>query len=347
MQYREIGSTGLRVSEIGFGTGGSAGLMVQGSFEDQLQAIERAVDLGINYFDCSPDYGSGVSEENLGKVLRELKVQDPVITTKVEVRAENLDDIAGHIERSVDASLKRLGRDQVDIVQIHNGPVAQRPNLQGRAYNILGIEDYLAPNGAIEGLQRIQRSGKTRFIGFICRGNDGPQVKQLIDTGLFHLINVVYTMMNPSAVIKPPPAMTIDTDYGQVIPYAREHGVGAALYSPLAGGLLTDQILAGGEAHPLARGPRAEAGSEARERLLRRAGELRFLSPDGKSMARAATRFNLMEPGVTVSLGGFSDAAQVEDIAAASGAGPLSEQEMARVREIWAENFGSPTPTLP
>ena len=68
-----------------------------------------------------------------------------MITTKVEVRAENLDDIAGHIERSVDASLKRLQVDSVDVIQIHNGPVAQRPNLQGRAYNILALEDYLNP----------------------------------------------------------------------------------------------------------------------------------------------------------------------------------------------------------
>jgi aryl-alcohol dehydrogenase-like predicted oxidoreductase len=59
-------------------------------------------------------------------------------------------------------------------------------------------------------------------------------------------------------------------------------------------------------------------------------------------MARAATRFNLMEPGVTVSLGGFSDASQVEDIASASGAGPLSAAEMERVRAVWADNFGSP-----
>src|SRR5690349_847906 len=122
MKYRSIGNTGLRISEIGFGTGGTAGLMVRGTFEEQLQTVSRALELGINYFDEAPDYGSGLSEQNLGRVLHELKAS-PVITTKVEVRAENLDDIAGHIERSVDASLERLGVDHVDIVQVHNGPV--------------------------------------------------------------------------------------------------------------------------------------------------------------------------------------------------------------------------------
>ena len=177
-----------------------AGLMINGTPEEQRAAVKRALDLGINYFDESPDYGDGVSESNLGAILKELGVR-PVITTKVEVRAENLDDIAGHIERSVDASLQRLQVDQVDVIQIHNGPVAQRPNLQGRAYNILALEDYLKPGGAIEGLDRIVKAGKTRYVGFICRGNDGAEVRQLIDTGRFQLINLVYTLLNPTASV--------------------------------------------------------------------------------------------------------------------------------------------------
>src|SRR6266513_4457252 len=113
MQYRTVGNTDLRVSEIGFGTGGTAGLMVQGTPEEQLAAVERALELGINYFDESPDYGDGVSETNLGRILKELGAT-PVITTKVEVRDDNLGDIAGHVERSVEASLARLGVDYVD-----------------------------------------------------------------------------------------------------------------------------------------------------------------------------------------------------------------------------------------
>src|SRR5438105_4852369 len=178
MEYRQLGNTDLRLSEIGFGTGGTAGLMVNGSYEEQRAAVARALELGINYFDESPDYGDTVSESNLGRILKDLGKR-PTINTKVEVRQENLADIAGHIERSVEASLERLQVDQDDVVQIHNGPVAAKPDLQGRAYNILWIEDYLRPGGAIEGLERIVRAGKARYAGFICRGNDGPQVKQL------------------------------------------------------------------------------------------------------------------------------------------------------------------------
>jgi aryl-alcohol dehydrogenase-like predicted oxidoreductase len=200
LKYRTIGNTGLSISEIAFGTGGTAGLMIKGTHEEQRDAVKRALDLGINYFDESPDYGDGVSESNLGALFKELGVR-PVVTTKVEVRAGDLGDIAGHIERSVEQSLRRLQMDQVDIIQIHNGPVTQRPNLQGRDYRILALEDYLRPGGAIEGLDRILKAGKTRYVGFICRGDDGPEVKQLIDTGRFQLINLVYTLLNPTASV--------------------------------------------------------------------------------------------------------------------------------------------------
>ncbi len=333
MQYRAMGSTGQQVSEIAFGCGGTAGLMVRGSFEEQVRAAARAIELGINYFDESPDYGDGVSEENLGRVVRELGVR-PLIDTKVEVRHDNLDDIAGHVERSVDESLRRLGVDWVDIVQIHNGPVGVRPALEGRAYNILWIEDYLRPHGALEGLQRILRAGKTRYIGFICRGNDAPYVRQLIDTGCFHMINLVYNLLNPSAAQRVP-GLQPGADFGGVIDYAYEHGVGVAVYNPLAGGLLTDNTLRGGTPHPLARS--RVAASEAG---VHRAKSLAFLSQPGRTMAQAGTRFILDHPGVTTVLGGFSGLEHLEEAVPASGAPSLTQQEMAHVEMVWRGNFG-------
>src|SRR5262245_49655100 len=85
VEYRQVGNTELRVSEIGFGCGGNAGLMVRGSPEEQRRVVERAVELGINYFDNAPDYGNGVAEENLGRVLKEVKVR-AVRTAKGEIR---------------------------------------------------------------------------------------------------------------------------------------------------------------------------------------------------------------------------------------------------------------------
>ncbi len=140
MNYRELGSTGVRVSEIGFGCGGNAGLMVRGTPEQQTEAIRRALELGIIYFDLAPDYGDGLSETYLGRALKDLGAR-PYITTKVEVRADDLGDIAGHIVQSMDQSLKRLGIDYVDFLQVHNGPVMERPELSGQTYTHLWVED--------------------------------------------------------------------------------------------------------------------------------------------------------------------------------------------------------------
>lgn len=345
MEYRQVGNTELRVSEIGFGCGGSAGLMVRGSPEEQRGVVARAVELGINYFDNAPDYGNGVAEENLGRVLKELKIR-PVSTSKVEVRHTDLGDIAGHVVRSTEESLKRLRMDYLDILQIHNGPAPSPPQLEGRSYTQLWIEDYLRPGGALEGLQRVLREGKARYVGFICRGNDGYQVRQLIDTNVFHMINVPYTLLNPTAGMAKPKGLAVDRDFGGVIDYAYEHGVGTAIYSPLAGGFLTDPIVAGGERHPLA-GSR-DTASEAYRRHLEMAQALSFLRREGThTLAQAAIRFLLMHKGVTVVLGGFSAMSHLEEIVPASGTGPLAPELMARVEMVWRANFGFAGPPPP
>jgi L-glyceraldehyde 3-phosphate reductase len=338
VEYRQVGNTELRVSEIGLGCGGNAGLMVRGSPEEQRQVVARAVELGINYFDNAPDYGNGLAEENLGRVLKELKVR-PFITSKVEVRHTDLGDIAGHVVRSTEESLKRLGVDYLDILQIHNGPAPSPPKLEGRSYTQLWIEDYLRPGGALEGLQRVLHDGKARYLGFICRGNDAYQVRQLLDTHLFRMINVPYTLLNPTAGMSKPIGLEVDHDFGGVIDYAYEHGVGTAIYSPLAGGFLTDHSVAGGHRHPLA-GPR-DAASEAYRRTLEMARALSFLRREGThTLTQAAIRFILMHRGVTVVLGGFSAMSHLEEIVQASGAGPLAPELMARVEMVWRANFG-------
>ncbi len=344
MEYRQVGNTELRVSEIGFGCGGNAGLMVRGSPDEQRRVVTRAVELGINYFDNAPDYGDGAAEENLGRVLKALKIR-PMITSKVEVRQADLGDIAGHVVRSTEESLRRLGVDDVDILQIHNGPALAPPRLEGRTYTQLWIDDYLRPGGALDGLQRVLRDGKARYVGFICRGNDGDQVRQLLDTNVFHMINVPYTLLNPTAGRVKPRGLQVDRDFGGVIHDAYLRGVGTAIYSPLAGGLLTGPVVAGDGRHPLA-GPR-DTASEAYGRDLEIARSLRFLMQQGtQTLSQAAIRFILMHQGVTVVLGGFSEMAQLEEIAAVSGSGPLAPELMARVEMVWRANFGFPGPPL-
>jgi aryl-alcohol dehydrogenase-like predicted oxidoreductase len=300
--------------------------------------VARAVELGINYFDNAPDYGNGLAEQNLGRVLQELKVR-PIITSKVEVRHPDLGDIAGHVVRSTEESLKRLGVDYLDILQLHNGPAPSPPKLEGRSYTQLWIEDYLRPGGALEGLQRVLHNGKARYLGFICRGNDAYQVRQLVDTNIFRMINVPYTLLNPTAGMAKPIGLEVDRDFGGVIDYAHAHSVGTAIYSPLAGGFLTDHNVAGGNRHPLA-GPR-EVASEVYRHTLEMARALSFLRREGThTLTQAAIRFILMHQGVTVVLGGFSAMSHLEEIVQVSGAGPLAPELIARVEMVWRANFG-------
>ena len=157
-----------------------------------------------------------LAETNLGRALRASGGAQAVITTKVEIRAENLADIAAHIGRSVEESLKRLQRDQVDVVQIHNGPVATAPNLQGRSYKTLGLGDFFRPGGVLEGLERVIKSGKARYAGFVCRGNDRAEVTQLLQTKTFSLLNLLHPAQSERRTIERSKPVA-DPDYDDVI----------------------------------------------------------------------------------------------------------------------------------
>ena len=336
MQLRNVGSSDLVVSEVAFGCGGNAGLMVRGERREQVRVVARALELGVTYFDNAPDYGNGAAERNLGLVLKELGTR-PVLNSKVEIRAADLVDIAGHVVRSTEASLTRLGVDQLDMLQIHNGPSLTPPQLAGPAYRQLWLEDFLRPGGACEGIERLQRAGKIRHAGFICRGDDIEAVCALMDTGLFRLVNVPYTLLNPTAGLEGSRAPVGGRDFGNVLQEAQRRGVGAAIYSPLAGGFLTDDFLRGASRHPLAR--QVDAESESVRRAAARVAWLRFLTEVGDSLAQAAFRFVLSHPGVTTVLGGFSSVEQVEELTSVSGRGPLSAHVMARLEALWSRGF--------
>jgi L-glyceraldehyde 3-phosphate reductase len=256
----------------------------------------------------------------------------------------DLGDIAGHVVRSTEESLKRLGGEALDILQIHNGPVSPPPKLEGPVYTQLWIEDYLRPGGALHGLQRVLRDGKARYVGFICRGNDGDQVRQLLDTGVFHMMNVPYTLLNPTAGMAKPTGLEVDRDFGEVMHAAYDNGVGTAIYSPLAGGFLTNPIVTGGDRHSLA-GPR-DTNSEVYRLNLKRAQALSFLMRAGTdTLTQAAIRFILTHKGVTVVLGGFSEMSHLEEIVSVSGSGPLASEVMSQVEQVWHANFGLPLPS--
>ena len=340
MRYRPMGSTGELVSEICFGTGDNAGLLVRGSERDQRQVFERALEVGINYWDTSPDYGDhvGLAEINLGKLMREFVVR-PLITSKVEIMPNDLQDVAGAVQRSLDGSLKRLGTDWIDVLQIHNPPALETDTTVS-GWIHLGLADYLGANGALEGLERVRRQGKVRFLGFACEHADPRAVKELIDTGSFSMINVWYDLLNPTAAYGLVPGMNVGHNYDHLLTYANQRGVGVATIRPLSGGALTDSAVRGGARHALAGGGLSR-NTDVYQEMVMQAQSLAFLSQEGvHSLAQAAYRFLLQTEGVTTVIGGFSEFAHLEEAVSNCEAPPLSPETMARISLVWRANYG-------
>jgi aryl-alcohol dehydrogenase-like predicted oxidoreductase len=311
--------------------------MVAGEADQQIAAVARALELGIDYFDTSPDYGLGRAEENLGRALRAVGAT-PTLCTKVEVLPEDLDDAAGAVRRSFEESLRRLDVERVDILMIHNAPAAERV-LHTERWGALEVGDFLGPRGALSELERLKSDGAVDVIGFTCARADAASVRELLDTGAFGMINVWYNLLNPSAGVTAPEGLRVELDYEDIIDYARARDVGVAAFRPLAGGALTGQATGQAARHPLA-GGLITRDPKPFQRDLARAGALaEALGVDGHELTELAYRFALDHQGVTTVLGGFSDITQLDDVAAMADLPELSSEERDVIVRLWQHNF--------
>src|SRR6266576_1931762 len=218
METRTLGRTGPEVSALGFGCGAVGGLMVRGSPGDQERAVARAIEAGINYFDTAALYGNGESERNLGRVLKTLKA-DIIVGTKVRLSAEHRADVAKAIAQGMDDSLKRMGRDHVDLFQLHNPLVAQDSD------DKLAID--IALNEVAPALEKLRKAGKTRFIGLSGVGETAA-LQRAIDSKLFDTVQVVYNALNPSAGGSMPKGAP-GQDYGRLHERARANDMGTII----------------------------------------------------------------------------------------------------------------------
>jgi aryl-alcohol dehydrogenase-like predicted oxidoreductase len=340
VKHRTLGKTGLLVSEIGFGTGDNAGLMMNGSRQQRTEAVGRALEAGVNYFDTSPDYGKGVAEENLGQILKELHVADVIVATKVEIMADQLDDMEAAIERSLDASLRRLQRDDVEILMIHNPPRLERDAAAAHWFP-LTPGDLLGP--ALAGLRRIRAKGKVRHFGFTCEGAEAAAVRTVVESGCYGVINAWYNLVNPSAGMVMPAGVCFGDDYEDyagMISHAAMAGAGVAAIRPLAGGALASAVVQSGAAarHPLAGGLYTRR-PETFEREARRGRAFAFLESPERTLARAAFRFVLMNRDIATVVGGFSDLRQFQELVDAAADPPLTDAELAEIQRIYTHNF--------
>jgi aryl-alcohol dehydrogenase-like predicted oxidoreductase len=325
METRIFGRSGLRLSILGFGCGAVGGLMVRGSAADQDKAIGMALDAGINYFDTAVQYGNGVSETNLGRILGARKPAGIAVGTKVRVPSANFGAIAKTISDSMDGSLRRLQLDHVDIFHLHN-PITLSGG--GESLSVAQVRDQVVP-----AFETLRRAGKTRFLGITAVG-DTAALHQVIDAELIDSAQVSYNMLNASAAKALPPNYPAQ-DYGRLFDHTQKAGVGVVGIRVLAAGSLSGVA----ERHPTASPPPEPIGSAHSYQMdLERGRRLMPLVTEGfaSSLAEAATRFAITHPAMGAILVGMATIEEFQASLAAVLKGPLPPAALDRLDALTA-----------
>ncbi len=327
MRTRPLGRTGIVVSEVGFGCWGIGGFVPgasYGSTDDQmsLSALRRALDLGVTFFDTADSYGNGHSEELLGEAFEDKKDR-VVIATKAgqAVFGTPPDFSPSNIRQSAEKSLRRLRRDRLDILQLHNPPI----DLLKSRPEILGT------------LEELKSEGKIGTFGLSTK--TPAEAVLAIQEFAVPLVQANFNIVDHRAL------------EAGLLDLAARTGTGLIARTPLAFGFLSGTL---GAATQFPEGDHRANWPEERKAQWASAGRAflgRIAERDGQTLAQIALRFCLSYPGVSTIIPGMLKPAEVEENARASGFGPLLPADLESIRESYAgSSFASAsvkTPTSP
>ena len=310
MNYRELGRTGWKISEIGLGTWAMGSAWGPVDDHESLATLNRALDLGVNFFDTSDAYGS---EPLLGK-LRRQRHEPFYIATKMGMGVNP--DPRGYTRRNltyfVENSLRNLGFETIDLMQLHCPPI--------QAYNaeVFGILDDLV------------KQGKIRYYGV--------SVERIVEAEKAIEFSGVQSVMIIFNIFRQRPA---EVFFGE----AKRRGVGILARVPLASGMLTGKMT---PATTFARDDHRSFNRHGQafdrgetfsgvdyETGLAAVEELRPLVPPGSTMAEMALRWILMSDMVTSTIPGAKRPSQAEDNIHAAELPPLSDATMQQIRDIY------------
>ena len=303
MHYRLLGKTGLYVSDICLGTmtyGGKgrwAPIGKLGSAEVQAQ-IKSAYEAGINFIDTANVYSEGQSETLLGEALATLRLprDQLVIASKVRVRMGPGPNSVGltryHIMNELDASLRRLGLDHLDLYQIH------------------GFDQVTPLEETLRALEDAVRSGRVRYLGVSNHAAwqimKGLGISERHGWGRFESIQSYYSIAGRELE-------------REIIPLARDQGLGILVWSPLAGGLLSGKFSEGKTGPEGARRSSFDFPPVDRERAFRTVEAMRPIAAQhGVSVARIALAWVLHQPGISSVIIGAKTNEQLADNIAAT-----------------------------
>jgi len=314
MQFRQLGSSDLRVSEISLGSWLTYGVGVE---RDRAEAcLWRAFDEGINFLDTANVYGRGAAESFLGDALRGKDRASYVLATKLFFPMSETDRglSAAQVRKQIDASLRRLRTDYVDLYQCHRFDPATP------------LEETM---GA---LSEVVRQGKARYIGF----SEWPaaEIRRAVDLARRE-------GFEPFVSSQPQYSMIWRDPEAEVIPISAESGIGQIVWSPLGQGVLTGKYKPGHKPPTDSRAASPEMNSflqpgvgllgdallEAVQRLVPVAQRA------GLTMAQLALAWVLREPNVASAIIGASRPDQVTDNVKASGV-KLSAETLREIEEI-------------
>lgn len=312
MDTRILGNSEFEITRIGLGTWAIGGPWQFGwgpqDDDDSVRAIHAALDGGINWIDTAPAYGLGHSEEIVAKALRQTD-HEPFVFTKCGIVWSDSGKTSqtlkkDSIVREVEASLRRLEVEAIDLYQIH-WPIPGNEIEEGCA-----------------AVEELRQAGKLRFAGV-----SNFSVAQM---------ETVRSIMEITSL--QPPYSLVQRDVEQeILPYCRSHGIGVINYSPMGSGLLTGKMtrerLAG-----LPEGDFRRKSDRFREPELSRnlaiAEALRGLADErGCSIPEVAIAWTLHNPAVTSAIVGVRNPQQVEDILGASEI-ELSSAELAALEQV-------------
>src|ERR1700691_3444210 len=222
MKYRRLGRTDFEIGEVGYGAWGIGGTQWLGGTDDEsLTALRRAIDLGLNFIDTALAYGAGHSERLVGQVVRDAG-RRIYVATKVPPKNQLWPARPGigieqvfpydYILRSTERSLKNLGVETIDLLQLH-------------VWN----PEWIARDEWRRAFEELKRSGKVRFVGISINDYQPDSALEIIRTGLIDSVQVIYNIFDQS------PARNL-------FPLTLEHNIGVIARVPLDEGGLSGKI---------------------------------------------------------------------------------------------------------
>ncbi|MEE6257227.1 aldo/keto reductase [Plantactinospora sonchi] len=321
MRYRELGRSGLSVSEIGYGAWGIGESAWVGATEDEsVRALHRAIDLGVNLVDTARGYGE--SERIVGRVVRERAGNEVLVATKVPPRnglwpaPGGLDPAetfpGGHIRESLETSLRASGLDHFDVLQFH-----------------VWSDDWVGRGDWLETVVELKREGKIRLFGVSINDHEPDNALALVRSGAVDSVQVIYNIFDQA------PADTL-------LPACQEHGVGVIVRVALDEGGLTGQVTAD-TTFPAGdfrnRYFRDDRPAEVERRVAAIVADLGITT---EQIAEYALRFVLSSPAVSTVIPGMRSVRNVERNVAVSDGRPLTADQLAILaRHRWLRNFYS------